>query len=192
MLIFIIKFWFLSKNFITDRLEFFADGIKNNYLKSGQTHKPATIEEKEIVDTNMKIEEEIEKEKSIDLQNSIKSVSQSSKPTAFGIYIKKIWTYIKAFFSTNLLAKLGWILVFLAVVYFLKGTAVYAWEVIWPVWRIIVGILIWFIIYFIWVKSHNKYPNEGLILMWTGILINFAVILSDPLITKFSFITNNC
>jgi hypothetical protein len=31
-----------------------------------------------------------EKEKSIDLQDSIKSVSQSSKPTAFGIYIKKI------------------------------------------------------------------------------------------------------
>jgi uncharacterized protein (UPF0335 family) len=32
----------------------------------------------------------IEEEKNIDLQNSIKSVNQNSKPTAFDVYIEKI------------------------------------------------------------------------------------------------------
>ena len=196
----VIKFLFLSENFIWDRLDFFADWIKEyvgtkdkkNILNIDKKeeeneiieevveleNESVIVQEEVEVENNNYIVEKIEEEKTIDLENSIKYVSQSTEPTAFDIFMEKVWNYIKDFFSTNLLAKLGWILVFLAVVYFLKWAAIYAWEVIWPVWRIIVGILVWFTTYFAWVKIHDKYENEWIILMWTGILINFAVILS--------------
>ena len=204
IVIIIIKFLFLSESFIWDRLDFFAKWLIN--LKENEyniIHQPSeaplnTIKEDETIvdlnhEENFKTEDYIEVEK-IEIEKKedeqIKVINEEIKEekiyikpenielTAFDILIEKIWNYIKSFFSTNLLAKLGWILVFLAVVYFLKDIAVYAWEVIWAVWRLIIGIVIWFITYLIWVKIHNSYKNEGIILMWTGILINFAVILA--------------
>ncbi|MDQ7023665.1 MAG: DUF2339 domain-containing protein [Candidatus Gracilibacteria bacterium] len=97
---------------------------------------------------------------------------------SFRYIFDKIGNYIKDFFSTNLLAKLGSILVFLGVVFLLKGFVGDFWEVIGEKGRITVGILVGFSIYFAGMKIHKNSENEGLILMGTGILINFAVILS--------------
>lgn len=202
IVIFIIKFLFLSENFIEERLKFFADSINKNYLNNSEFKKEETenqefkkeiIEEKQeevvqlveddkIIDEKIEynIEEETveEKEKNIDLQNSIKYTQYNDEPWIIEIFFEKIWSYIKEFFSTNILAKLWWILVFLAVVYFLKGFVWELWEIIGPLWRIIVWIIIWFITFFVWFKLYSNSKNEGLILMWTWILINFAVILS--------------
>jgi len=194
--IFIIKFFFLSKNFIVEKLDFFAKSIKNNYLekwviiekKSEEKIIENKIEEEkkpvsEFINEELETDLNTEKEENKIINEKIKEEklyikSEEIEPTVFDLALEKVWNYIKEFFSTNLLAKLGGILVFLAVVYFLKGIAVSAWEAIWPVWRIIVGFLVWFASYFAWFKIHKKYENEWIILMWTWILINFAVILT--------------
>lgn len=193
---FFLKKLLLSENFIKERLEFFANSIKDNYmnleLKPEKTKVQVTepefklekIEKLEITDEEIKEEINTNKEPLVvntrkerisDLWNSNKYIK--AEKTALDIFFEKLSFYIKDFFSTNLLAKLWWILVFLAVVYFLKWFVWELWEIIWPVWRITLWIIIWFITYFIWVKIHSNYENEGLILMWTWILINFAVIL---------------
>ena len=218
----ITKFVFLSDSFIEDRLQYFANSIKDNYLwnekinnspiipfhKVDENKIPETKEEvinleeikqEEIsLDEQIRIQElrEIEEQKEIqrleyekqeeeerkeqiaDMKNNQNYTQEFYEPNAFDIFLQNIWNYIKEFFSTNLLAKLGWILVFLAVIYFLKWIVWDFWEIIGPVWRIILGIIIGFSTYFVWVKIHTEYKNEGLILMGTWILINFAVILS--------------
>lgn len=209
----IVKFGFLSNDYIEDRLKYFAESIKNNYLLEkpqikekirkienneaiinlGDLEKTKHIEDieekKKHIEELMKIQEqknidakrlkEIEEQEKIsDMKNNENYTQVKHELNAFDIFFEKIWNYIKEFFSTNILAKLGWILVFLAVVYFLSWVAIAFWYVIWPVWRIAIWIIVGFITYFIWVKIYPTYTNEGLILMWTWILINFAVILS--------------
>jgi len=194
--IIVIKFLFLSENFIVEKLDFFAKSIKNNYLekwviiekKSEEKIIENKIEEEkrpvsEFINEELETDLNTEKEENKIINEGIKEEKlyinpEEIEPTVFDLALEKVWNYIKEFFSTNLLAKLGGILVFLAVVYFLKGIAVSAWEAIWPVWRIIVGFLVWFASYFAWFKIHKKYKNEWIILMWTWILINFAVILA--------------
>jgi len=122
----------------------------------------------EVLESNTEIKKDIPKPFKI----------EKYEPSAFVLFFESLWRHIKTFFSTNLLAKLGSILVFLAVVYFLKWVALDFWKFIWEVWRIIIGIIIGFSIYFVWLKVHKKSENEWLILMWTWILINYAVILS--------------
>ena len=150
-----------------------------------EIEEQARIEELKEKEENQKEYEEIMKQKKLeekenieDLKNSRNYTQYNTEPSVLEIFFQKIWNYIKDFFSTNLLAKLGWILVFLAVVYFLKGFVGDLWEAIWPNGRLLVWIIAWFATYFAWVKIHSKYENEWLILMWTWILINFAVILS--------------
>ena len=198
----IVKFIFLSDSFIKSRLEFFATSIKENYLwnekinnspiipfnkgdediKKEETINLAEIEQEKIEteeqEKHQALQEEIRQEKIADIQNNTNYTQKRYEQTAFDIFLINAWNYIKDFFSTNLLAKLGWILVFLAVVYFLKWVVWNFWEIIWPIGRITLGIIIGFTTYLVWVKIHSNYENEWLILMWTWVLINFAVILS--------------
>ena len=201
-----IKKLLLSENYLNERLEFFADSIKRNYIWnenssiSNKSNSPIiplnkiekNIEEKEIPIDLEKFEEKTEINTNFNTTNSLKSDTENNTfqvedlensknytqakyvPNAFDIFFEKTWTYIKEFFSTNLLAKLGWILVFLAVVYLLK----WVFLNMGPVAKLILWIFVGFWIYGTWVKIHWKYENEGLILMWIWILINFAVILS--------------
>ena len=190
----IIKKLLFSKTFIQNRLEFFANSLKQNYIENKEEKLETKLdifekpkEENKITNESnvLNTQEEKTKENKIleknieieDLTNS-KNYTENKNPTVIEEFFNKTTNYIKDFFSTNLLAKLGWILVFLAVVYFLKWVATAFWEAIWPVWRITIWIIIGFVIYLIWAKIQKSHKNEWIILIWTWILINFAVILA--------------
>ncbi len=198
---------FLSKSFIENRVRFFADSFKNELLEEAIIKKRKnkkeiknqikTIEKsEEILDSieeinNKEEEKEIikqNKEDNFKIKDKTKAIENSSlrkekviktKPSQVEIFLSSLWKSIKDFFSTNTIAKLWWVLVFLTVVYFLTWVVSGIWDVIWPVWRIILWFIVWFLSYWIWVKLHSKsFKNEWLILMWVWILINYAVILS--------------
>lgn len=120
------------------------------------------------------LEEEIEQQQyEISETENVNKTKESHKrnivvkPSKFEIAVKK-------FFSENLLAKLGWVLVFLWVLYLLS----LVYSSIWNVWKLIIWFGIWFSLYFTWVLlEKNKFENEWKILLWIGILINYLVIL---------------
>jgi cation transport ATPase len=194
---------FLSKSFIENRVRFFAEALENEILKWDIIKKKkkkikeeiGTIEIKDVVVDNIKEINNKEKEEGVKhnkkdkfkskeenkiIQNSsVRKEKIETKPSQVDIFLSSLWKSVKDFFSTNTIAKLWWILVFLTVIYFLKWVASNIWEIIWPVWRIVLGFIVWFLSYGIWIKLHLKsLKNEWLILMWVWILINYAVILA--------------
>ncbi len=91
----------------------------------------------------------------------------------------KIWLFLNEFFAENVMAKIGWILLALWVI-FLMGLV---YNLVWPVEKIIIWFALWFTIYLIWIKLKSKwYETESMILLWTAILINYIVILSGKFI----------
>ncbi len=101
--------------------------------------------------------------------------TETFEESEFELMIKKWNSWIKVFFSENLLAKLWAILIFLWVVFFL--TLVY--QQVWDVAKMLIGLISWMIFYWVGVWLHTKgYANESKIMLWLGILINYLVILS--------------
>ena len=179
--ILLIKRFFLWEEFIEERILYFADAIKGTKISSISNISTeekrsdeviAAVEEIEIVEEKVPQFEyaAIQKEK-IEKVEEVQSI--------FDIYMDKIWLYIKDFFATNTLAKIWGILIFLAVVYFLKWVAWAFWEVIWPVGRLLIGFVIWFSTFWVWTFLYSRgNKNEWLILVGLSILINYTVILS--------------
>lgn len=90
-------------------------------------------------------------------------------------WFEKTWDVFHRFFSENILAKIWWILVFLWVLFLLS----LVWSAIPWILKLFIGFIIGMICYFSWIRLDKKWlPNEGRILMWIAILINYAVILS--------------
>ncbi len=180
----IVKFAILSWNFIKTRLEFFAESLYKQYFnKSTNKNNNNNSIKDEQIETYDYIEvlpEISDLEQNLDInQNNPSKVTYEKESVKKQEIVKNIENkytlYIKKFFSENLLAKLGSILVFLWVL-FLLGLV---YSNIWPVWKLIIWFAIWFAIYFSWVVLDQKgYNNEWKILLWAWILINFLVILS--------------
>lgn len=83
--------------------------------------------------------------------------------------------FIQRFFSENLLAKVGGILLFLGVLFLLK----LVYGAIGPVGKLTIGFAIGFVLYGIGlVLDKKKLVTESRVLIGTGILINYLVILS--------------
>ena len=165
----IFKKIFLSKDFIEGRLDFFAKSIWENYfwktIKKPNPWIPSTYQEKEAT----KIKEHIvNKVASAPWIVSSKTKKVIKKPSKSSIAIKK-------FFSENLLAKIGWILVFLWVLFLLS----LVYSAIWPIWKLLIWFTIWFSIFITWIWLDKKdLKNESRILFGIWILINYLVILS--------------
>lgn len=183
---------FLSKAFVEKRITFFANALWSPSIEPVNDIDKLKYEEElesevkndNIAEVNQSFDEDIEetteKVSNIPVKVKKEEVEEEidSEPTQFEILFSKLLSFIKDFFSTNILAKIWWILVFLAVVFFLQQVAWYMWDSIWAIWRIIVSFIVWFVIYWVWVTLHKKgSENEWLILMWIWILINYAVIL---------------
>ncbi len=203
-LILLVKKFYLWEDFIEKRLKYFAEAIVSNespLLTSPQGRGIIQEKEKlidkdvELVDNSLSEEvfESREKIKIVDELEIIKEKPQfqyatiaeeklekvEEVPWIFDIYMEKIGEYIKDFFATNTLAKIWWILIFLAVIYFLKWVAGMFWEAIWSVWRLLIGFVVWFTTFGIGTFIYSRWnKNEGLILMGLSILINYSVILS--------------
>lgn len=87
----------------------------------------------------------------------------------------KIWLFLKEFFAENVMAKIGWILLALGVIFLMS----LVYSLVWPVAKILIWFVLWFGIYITWIIVGSKgYENESMILLWTWILINYIVILS--------------
>ncbi len=83
--------------------------------------------------------------------------------------------FIQKFFAENMLAKVGGILLFLAVLFLLQ----LVYTVIGPIGKLMIGFLVGFVIFGVGVFIDGKgYKKESGILMGTAILINYLVILS--------------
>lgn len=166
---FIIKKLFLSKSYIESRLEFFAEALNKNpnKVKIKNEEKNETPEV-EFVEQTQDFEETNEYiSKDMESKEKIQKVQKNKKPSKLALYIKQ-------FFAENLLAKLGWILVFLWVLFLLS----LVYSAIWPVWKLIIWFSIWFFVYFVWVwLDKKKLENEARVLLGIAILINYLVIL---------------
>lgn len=185
----IFKKMFLSEAFIIEKLDFFANAMEKRLIESRFTY---TKKEKSFVNDEVKNEEKLEKKteeykeetnKNDDLFKNINDQIVESKEFKTNIDQKTekieeesiIMKNIKEFFSTNLLAKIGSILVFIWVLFLLS----LIWWALPSLWKIIIWFIIWFSIYFTWVILDNKWLKwESRILLWTWILINFLVILA--------------
>lgn len=86
----------------------------------------------------------------------------------------KIAVYLKEFFAENIMAKIGWILLALWVIFLMSLVYTKVWEVA----KVMIWFALWFSTYGIWAILHKKwYKAEWFILLWAGILINYIVIL---------------
>ena len=190
----IIKKIFFSENFIQERLEVFADWLAEILaLKKNSKNTVKTDPNIALTDATQVITEAVEEP----IQESTEKVTthseinsndyedeedtvvvkpeKISEPSAFEMYMKK-------FFSENILAKIGSILVFLWVVFLMS----LIWNQIPDTLKVIIGFAIGFWTYFVWVKLDKKwYVWESRILLWTWILINFLVILAAKYILNF-------
>lgn len=197
---FLIIFWviiknvFFSKKFIESRLKFFVNQIKKDLMEEKVLDKEKLVEdslkykkssseiEGELVDGGIKNNKHSEIEDSF-LKNKIEDTkiennfykNESWKDILVNKNEKKEPNFIVKFFSENLLAKLGWIIIFIWVVFLL-------WLIysnVWPVLKIIFWFAIWFICFITWVFLDKKwFLVESRVLLWVWILINYAVILS--------------
>lgn len=198
ILAFAVKKVFLSRDFIEERVRFFAKklwGDKNKKeeklskfwkvmwfedLKEDDKKENAEeieirwLEEENIKETMLE-SIEIREEKNIELKNKKEFKKEEYVPSKVEVFFTKAWDSIKNFFKENLLAKLWWALIFLWVLFFLN----LIYSAIWPVWKLVIGFIVGFWIYLIWVWVDKKWLKwESRVLLWIWILINYLVILS--------------
>ncbi len=99
----------------------------------------------------------------------------------------KTISVIKKFFSENLLAKIGGILLFLGVLFLLQ----LVYTSIGPVGKITIGFLVSFAVFALGVVLDKKgFPKESRVLLGSSILINYLVILSGRWLIDQSFQNN--
>jgi MFS family permease len=121
---------------------------------------PAVISQEIPLDADIEEEEVMEPEK----REEIEKIEVPSSPGFF-----------RKFFAENALAKIGGILLFLAVLFLLQ----LVYTVIGPIGKLMIGFVIGFIVFGVAIYFEKKgYENESRILMGTSILINYLVILS--------------
>ncbi|MFK7779655.1 MAG: DUF2339 domain-containing protein [Candidatus Gracilibacteria bacterium] len=172
--LFIIKFLILPGRYIEKRLSFFADALEkrplSGILSPGQEKEATKINKKEKGQFKEEVKENDFRYENISekVKKPIRTKVVKKKPSKFALAVK-------AFFSENILAKLGGIFVFLGVLFLLS----LVYSAIGPIGKLIIGFAIGFSIYFAGILLEKKgYDNEGKILLGVGILINFLVILS--------------
>lgn len=195
VLSFFIKNSFFPEEYIQERLEFFAEAIKNSETKSPiseeTTKDDIYIETPEVTEKTIETnvlqpiqEEELHSEKET-IQNITLSEQQEEiiekveKSDEIEIYTEEkplyITTLLTKFFSENILAKIGAMLVFIGVVFLMS----LIWNQIPAIWKLILGFTIGFLCFVAgWQLTQKWAQAEWHILLGTWILINFLVILS--------------
>lgn len=189
--IFLLKYLVFSPNYIRERLRFFQTQLLKGYkpenwqtlslsqenhqeVKQENTEKLSSQEAFHISENwalqNLALSSENTKVKNERVEiheQKIQSINQEKQSSEPGIFQK--------FFAENLLAKLGWILVFLGVLFFLS----LIYTIVGPVAKMLIGFLLAAGVYLTGVWLDKKwFQNESRIVMGTAILINYLVILS--------------
>ena len=200
----IFKKLFLSKNFIALNLDLKLETKKERKIEesgfiSHSIESPEAQKERLEVETKSEVKEDLRAvnrislddydESAVDMppdvsHDSAELSSEGKLPVSElatqqvvkeQIKIPSKPNFIQSFFKENALAKIGGILLFLAVLFFLQ----LIYTIIGPIGKVMVGFLFGFTIFgiglFLEKKGHHK---ESRILLGTAILINYLVILS--------------
>lgn len=172
---FFVKWVFFGANFIRKSCEQFTgvwsdaqetDILSSEFIlpvnkQSSELEKPQLVSQEPVEI----LQQEHKKEEQVLMPN------EESKSSIFQLDI--LW-YIKDFFSTNLLAKVWWILVFAWVLFFLS----LIYSSLSLVWKFSIGIGLWMTVFIIGNVLNNKgIKNEWRIVMWVWLMINYLVIL---------------
>ncbi len=190
----IFKKVFLAEDFIRDAVNGLVDRIKEESLvqikevdvKTLVKEKKEKTQKERIQEITEKIEDKEVEERFIPrtqpeeivierVSLESRKVNRAQEEKREDLVSDKINKAIKDFFSENLLAKIGSILVFLSVVFLMS----LIWDKLPANLKILIGFVIWFSIFGVWVVLDNKKLKwESRILLWAWILINYAVILA--------------
>lgn len=177
----IIKFGFLSENFIKSNILEYNKKLEESILQKLYENKENhtqyeinpvidNIQEAVNINENQRKVIEISEEKVDDISWNLEIIENSESQTS----TSKLQIFLKDFFAENLIAKIGWILLALWVIFFMSLIYTLVWEIA----KIIIGFAVWFWIYFIGIFLGKKwFKTESMILLWTWILINYIVIL---------------
>ncbi len=142
----------------------------NLYLENKEEKKPSSysyLEEKKKTPSYSYLDE-YKEEKNYKPKEDL-------QPNEVDMFFDKLSEWVKKFFSENLLAKIGAILVFLSVIFLMS----LIWDMLAPSIKIIIWFVIGFTIFWVWVFLDKKNLKwESRIMLWAWILINFAVILA--------------
>ncbi|MDD5770386.1 MAG: DUF2339 domain-containing protein, partial [Candidatus Gracilibacteria bacterium] len=182
--IFVIKFLILKESFIKSNILDYNKRLEESILrKIGNTdfkeNNKEILEDEIIENINLK-------EQSINSYLNEKIETQEIQPQIIENKIEeiqkepsKIAKFVSEFFAENLMAKIGGILLAIGIIFLMS----LVYSVVGEVKKIIIGFAVGFIIYFIGTILHKKgFQTEGFILLGTGILINYIVILAGKFI----------
>lgn len=205
----IIKWIFLSENEIYNSLEIFYKNILKNLEKEKSFTSKTEEKTKEVISEKIiseKVEALPEIQKTFNDENDFlvwqKSQSEKSDFVIWKTSVsdKKIsetkeqknetqvvsalkWEFLKTevwnnlanFFKENILAKIWAVFVLIWVAFLM----IIIWNEIPDLLKLVLGFLIWFSIYFVWIwLDKKKFIWESRILMWMWIWINYLVILA--------------
>lgn len=188
----LIKWLLLSESFIQERVEFFARQVRDDENfdtdqvaqfsnKNNEEDENSEFAVKKIVNEFQEKDNEEEILQQTPTQEKYHTDIQQQESLAHETPLQEPISYepsraeqaIKNFFKENLLAKIWGILVFLWVLFLLS----LVWDTLSPLFKLILGFAIGFSVYFAGIFLHKKQIPEAKILLGTGILINFLVIL---------------
>ena len=189
--------WFILKaicfphSYIESRVEHFAKVIQkrsSEVIHNTPVSNIENSEKNETVDTvvheedsqvwnKMPLEEHDDEASNVVIHDSISenkknlALKQEKEETSS----TPVDNFVSRFFSENILAKIGWLFVFLWVIFLLS----LVWKEIPWVVKLMLGFIVSMSLYFAWVYVEKKWlRNEAMILMGIWILSNYAVILS--------------
>jgi len=163
---------FLSKDFIEERVKFFADALKGKTIPSSLHSEVLPLKKEEIKEKQLNTSHPAPL---LTGEGSLNKKEEEYVPSQVEILFSWLFCSIKKFFSENILAKIWWILIFLSVLYFLS----IIYSIVWDNLKILIWFVVWFAVYITWVILDKKwFKNEWKILLGVWILINYLVILS--------------
>ena len=167
-----IKWIFFSRSYISSRLHFFKDRLWVSSWETEQAEAKPLISHSDTLSEDMPhMAEDMQEFDAFEKTDFDSTPLQAPEPV---IQTPSEPWFIAKFFSENLLAKVGGILVFLWVLFFLS--IVYSW--VGPMAKLIIWFMVGFWFFFTGVWMDKKwFEDESRIVMWVGILINYLVIL---------------
>lgn len=172
-----IKFFVLSDGFIKNNILDYNKRLEENILKKLSLNSWIEQRKESVIEPVEDISQTIEPH----IQTLWESIESTPKETIPEVPKEpsKVAVFLREFFAENLMAKIGWILLAIGILFLMS----LVYSLVWPVAKIIIWFAVWFSVYAIWVLLEKKgYKTESMILLGTSILINYIVTLSGRFI----------
>lgn len=187
----IIKWLIFKRKYIENRVQHFTHvALKGSFNQESTSSANTTHVTEDVKDVSPVASEEeyVELDMSSPVYSEKQDIYDSEEKVSEPVQKPYIVEYIEKFFSENILAKIGGILVFLWVIFLLS----LVWSYIPWVLKLLMGFVIWMSVYWAGTMLEKKgLENEWRILLGIAILINYAVILSGRYIIGWTWIDSD-